>query len=145
MKRVEEAVKTFQQGFTCAQAVLSAFGLDYGLSRNLALKIGTPFGAGFARRGDTCGAVTGAMMVIGLEYGRTRIEDEEAKLKTYKKTQEFLQRFEDRHGSIDCRDLLGYDVSKPEELAVVAKEGLCDELCPEFVRVAAEILKNIIE
>ena len=145
MERVQHAVARFEKGFNCAQAVLSSFSAPYGLERETALKLGSAFGAGLSRRGDTCGAVTGAMMVIGLEYGRTRAEDIQAREDTYAKTQEFFRQFETKCGSIVCRELLGYDVSKLEDLAHIRATGLSKELCPGFVRSASEILHQMLK
>jgi C_GCAxxG_C_C family probable redox protein len=79
MNKVERAVYCFNQGFSCSQAVLSTYGPKFELDPELALKVSGAFGAGMGRMGETCGAVTGAFMVIGLKYGKTRVEDEETK------------------------------------------------------------------
>ena len=79
MNRVERAVSSFKEGFRCSQALLSTYGVQFGLNREVALRISEAFGGGMGRMGETCGAVTGAFMVIGLRYGKTRIEDERAK------------------------------------------------------------------
>src|SRR4030042_5517377 len=114
MSRAQEAVQSFKQGFSCSQAVLAALSEPLGLDRERALKISQGFGGGMARMGLTCGGVAGAMLAIGLKYGRTRPEDEEAKEKTYSLVHEFLRRFQDRHGSIVCRELIGVDLSSPQ-------------------------------
>jgi C_GCAxxG_C_C family probable redox protein len=94
--------------------------------------------------GATCGAVTGALMVIGLKYGKTKAEDECARDKTYELVREFVNRFQSRHGSIICKELLGYDLSNPQEGEAVKEKGLFDTLCPQFVRDATEILEEIL-
>jgi C_GCAxxG_C_C family probable redox protein len=94
--------------------------------------------------GATCGAVTGALMVIGLKYGKTKAEDEGARNKTYELVGEFVARFKDRHGSIVCRELLGCDLSNPEGLKIASEKGLFDTLCPQFVQDATEILEEIL-
>ena len=73
-----------------------------------------PFGGGIGHMGETCGAVTGVIMVIGLKYGKTRAEDEQIEEKAYSLIQEFVEKFNSRNGSIICRELLGYDISTPE-------------------------------
>ena len=75
MTRADEAVALFQQGFSCSQAVLGVFAEDFGLDRDLALRISQGFGAGIAYTDDICGAVSGAIMVIGLRYGRIKADD----------------------------------------------------------------------
>jgi len=69
MSRVEEAVSCFADGFSCSQSIVSTYGTEFGVDREKALKISTGFGGGMGRLGGTCGAVTGAIMVIGLKYG----------------------------------------------------------------------------
>lgn len=144
MSRVQDAVGIFKQGFSCSQAVLTAFSESLGLDKQKALKISQPFGGGMASLGKTCGAVTGAMLAIGLKYGRTRPEDDEAKQKTYLLVRELLRRFEDRHGSIVCRDLIGVDLSSPDGHKLGAERGVFENLCPGFVADAAQILEEIL-
>jgi C_GCAxxG_C_C family probable redox protein len=124
--------------------VLSSFGEELGLDRERALRVAGAFGGGIARMGETCGAVTGALMVIGLKYGKTKAKDEGARDKTYELVGEFVARFKDRHGSIVCKELLGCDLSNPEGLKIASEKGLFDTLCPQFVRDATEILEEIL-
>jgi len=76
MDEVEHAVSCFKDGFSCSQAVLSAYGEQFGMNREMALKVSGAFGGGMGHLGETCGAVTGAFMLVGLKYGKTRVEDE---------------------------------------------------------------------
>ncbi|UCE42308.1 MAG: C_GCAxxG_C_C family protein [Candidatus Aminicenantes bacterium] len=143
-ERIQTAVERFKQGFSCSQAVLSAFSDAFGLDMNLALKISQPFGGGIAHRGEICGAVSGALMVIGLKLGRTQAEDTPARERTYESVVHFIREFENLHGSIICKDLLGYDLGSEEEYKKVEKEGLFETLCPKFVQNAADILTDMI-
>jgi C_GCAxxG_C_C family probable redox protein len=97
-----------------------------------------------ARMGEQCGAVTGAFMVIGLKYGKTKAKDDGARDKTYGLAREFVARFQSRHGSIICKELLGYDLSNPKEGETAKEKGLFVTLCPHFIRTAAEILEEIL-
>ena len=124
--------------------MLSSFGEELGLERELALRVAGAFGGGMARMGETCGAVTGALMAIGLKYGMTQVKDEAAREKTYKLAQEFMTRFKARHNSLVCRELLGYDLSSPEESKAAHDKGLFSTLCPQFVRDAVEIVEQIL-
>ena len=142
--RTDSAVATFTAGFSCSQAVFSAFAEDLGLDRDTVLKISTAFGGGIAGMGLTCGAVTGALMAIGARYGRIDPADEAAKQKTYDLAREFARRFTGMHGSIACRDLLGYDISAPEGKQQAEAEGLFKTRCPRLVADAVEILDGII-
>lgn len=143
---VEQANASFARGlgFSCSQAVFSAFAPQLGLDRDLALKIGSAFGGGIARRGETCGAVTGALMVIGLKYGRTSVEDEQAKEQTYALAQRFVETFTRRNGSIVCQELLGCDISIPEQRELAREREIFSTLCPKLVRDAAEITAHIL-
>jgi len=145
MSKVEVAVACFEEGFSCSQAVCSAYAPQLGLERETALKVSGAFGAGMGRMGETCGAVTGAFMVIGLKHGKTRAEDDEAKERAYRLVQEFVDQFKARHGSIVCRELLGCDLSLPEQRALAQEQKLTATLCPRFVHDAAEIVEQILD
>ncbi len=137
------AVTLFEQGFTCSQAVLAAFAGRHGLDRDAALRVACAYGAGVARTGSTCGAVSGALMAIGLAHGRSRADDEAAREKTYELTRAFLERFRREHGTDRCRDLLGVDIGTPKGREAAAKEGLFRTRCPVFVRSAARIVSSL--
>lgn len=144
MHTVENAVSCFKEGFSCSQAVLSAFAQQFGLDRETALKVAGAFGGGMGRMGETCGAVTGAFMVIGLKYGKTRAEDEQTKEKAYSLVKEFVEKFKSRNGSIVCRELLGCDLSTPEGARIAKEKNLTATVCPKFVQDAAEIIEQIL-
>lgn len=144
MNRSKEAVRIFEEGFSCSQAVVAALGEPLGLERETALKISQAFGGGMARMGLTCGAVAGALMVIGLKYGRTRPEDDEAKEKTYRLVLEFHRRFQDLHGSTVCRELIGVDLGDPKGHKQAEERGVFTSLCPKFVADAVSILEKIL-
>jgi C_GCAxxG_C_C family probable redox protein len=97
-----------------------------------------------ARRGETCGAVTGAMMVIGLKHGKTKPDNDEARERTYELVAEFMSRFKSRNGTILCRELLGHDMSTPEGIEEIRKKNLVVTLCPKFVQGAAEIVEEML-
>ena len=144
MNRLDDALSYFKDGFSCSQAVLAAFSESFGLDRETALRVAQAFGGGMARMADTCGAVTGAFMVIGLKYGRINVEDESAKEMTYEKVQKFVKQFKAIHGSLLCRELLGYNINDPEQLERVEKEQLFEARCPDFVQDAVRILERIL-
>ena len=136
------ALTRFSQGFSCSQSVFSAFAAEFGIAEDLALKIASPFGGGVARQGEVCGAVTGALMVIALKHGTITPEKKE---EIYKISQEFIHRFEEKHGSIVCRKLVGYDISISEEFQKAREEKVFEKNCPGLVKDAAEIVKLLIE
>jgi C_GCAxxG_C_C family probable redox protein len=142
--KIDQAVACFGNGFSCSQAVFSTYAEELGLDKETALKISGAFGGGMAGMADTCGAVTGAFMAIGLKYGKTKLDDEEAKKKTYSLVAEFVERFKARHSSIVCRELLGCDISTPEGKRTFEDNKLKDAKCRKFVQDAAEILEEIL-
>jgi len=144
MSKVEQAVECFHEGFSCSQAIASIYGLEYGMDRETLLKISSGFGAGMARLAESCGACTGAFMVLGLKYGRTRAEDNAAKEKTYALVQEFVKRFKSRRGSLLCRELLGADMSTAQGLKTALEKNLPHTVCPKLIRDAAEILEELL-
>jgi C_GCAxxG_C_C family probable redox protein len=137
-------VKLFKEGLSCSQAILSVYGADRGVSGELLAKLGTGFAGGMARMGLACGAFTGGVMALGLAYGQAAADDGEAKEKTFAFVQEFAERFRERHGALDCRGLLGYDLSTPEGRAAAKASGRVDTFCPTLVRSAAEILEELL-
>jgi len=144
MSRVELAVSCFKEGYICSQALLSTYGAQLGLDPEIALKVADGFGGEMARMGETCGAVTGAFMVIGLRHGRTIVEDAQSHEKTYSLVNEFVRRFQSRNESIMCRELLGCDISTPEKLNNAREKQLFTTICPKYVRDAAEIIEQIL-
>ena len=144
MNRAEEAKKQFEKGFLCAPAVLSIYSENLGLEKALALKIACGFGAGIGRMGRTCGAVTGAVMVIGLKYGQVNLADEESREKTYKQVKEFIDRFTAIHGSIECRELIDYDLSNSSKLKLARESEVFQNKCPSFVYDSARILEDVL-
>jgi len=144
MTSAQRAVRSFESGFSCSQAVFAAFSETLGLEQTKALKIAQPFGGGIAGMGSTCGAVSGALLVIGLKHGRFRPEDLAAKEKTYGLVREFIKRFQERHGSTICRELIGVDLGTPEGHEEARRRGVFSERCPLFISQAAEILEAIL-
>ncbi len=142
MTRADDAVALFNQGFNCTQAVLSVFAESFGLDRDTARRIAQGFGAGVSRTDDMCGAVSGAVMVLGLRYGGARAEDTEAKEKTYAMVADFVHRFKRLHGSIDCTDLVGYNLSDPRQHAEAKK--VVPIRCPIFVSDAVTLLESVM-
>ncbi len=143
--KVNKAETCFNKGFNCCQAVLSTYAVDLGMDEEKALKIASGFGAGIAYLGDICGAVTGAFMVLGLKYGRSKVDDEKAKEKTYKLIHEFIKEFKAKNGSIKCNDLLGVDVGTKEGLKKASDEGKFSTVCPALVRDSASITQRLLK
>lgn len=145
MNRVDRAVSIFKEGFLCSQAILSVYGDGLGLDRETALKLAAGFGGGMGRTGQTCGAVTGALMVIGLAVGHVTPEDKDGKARTYRAVEDFMRAFEARHDSVNCTELLGCDLGDPEGYRKAKKSGLFFTVCPKFVESAARILERVLD
>jgi len=144
MSRIEEALSSFKEDFNCAQSIFSTYAPHYGLDRDKALKISTGFGGGMARCGKTCGAVTGAFMVIGLKNGMGISKDIEAKEKTYQIILEFSNKFQENNGSLICKELLGCDLNTPEGKDYFNQNELFEKKCLHCVKNAAEILEEML-
>ena len=142
--KADEAVRCFAETFNCAQAVAHAYGPDLGLDPECALRVASAFGGGIALTGTTCGAVTGALMIIGLAYGKTKAEDTQASEETYRIAATFVERFKERNFTILCRELVGCDAGTPEGKRFMKEHNLRDRLCSRFVRDAAEILEDLL-
>ncbi|MDX1798976.1 MAG: C-GCAxxG-C-C family protein, partial [Candidatus Lokiarchaeia archaeon] len=134
----------FRDDFNCAQSVLSTFSSQLGLSLDTALKLASGFGGGMGRLGNTCGAVTGAFMVIGLKYGMGINRNIEAKEKTYQLIREFSEKFQEIHGSLICKQLLGCDLNTPDGKDYFNQNNLFEKKCLQYVKNAVEILEEII-
>jgi C_GCAxxG_C_C family probable redox protein len=144
MTKSEDAVASFKSGFTCSSAVFSAFSDKMGLDSEAAKKIACGFGAGISKTGNICGAVSGAIMVIGLKYGKAKQGDDAATEKTRALVREFIQEFTEHHGSVNCSELLGYNLSNPDEYEKARENKLFVTKCPELVGDATAILENIL-
>ena len=138
MTHKEKAVQYYQDGYLCSQSVLAAYAEEYGLTEELALKLGTCLGAGM-RKGEVCGACTGALMVLGLMH-----DDPKNRKTAYENTKQFLNDFRDVNGSYLCNDLLGCDIRTPEGVQYARDHHLFTEFCPKMVASAVEILEKIM-
>ncbi len=141
---VDEAVALFEEGFSCSQAILTAWAEQFNLDRSLGIKLSGGFGGGFGLMGGLCGSLTGAAMVLGLKFGSDKALDKASKYRLYEKVRLLGEEFKTRAGSMYCRDLLGFDLSSPQG-QIAAKQPGAFSNCSEFVRIAAEITREILE
>ena len=141
--RVNEALECFDKSkkFLCSQAILSTYCGDFGLDRKSALQLACGLGAGMGRLGHTCGAVSGAYLVIGLKHGKYLPEDNESKEKTFALVQEFEKRFLERNQTTVCREILGVDLIHGDKQTITER---VETLCPKMVQDAAEILEDML-
>ena len=139
----EIAVEYFKQDYNCAQSVLLTMQEYYGFRQNTLIpKIATAFGGGIGRRGSLCGALTGAIMAIGLKHGTNKTVLKE-KEKAYEIALKFYDRFVEECGSPFCRELIGYDLTDPKDLEKMRKSSVREQQCCNFVKSAVEILIDL--
>lgn len=143
MTHSEKANKYFCEKFHCSQAVLAAFADDLGITEEQALKLGACFGSGM-RKGEVCGACTGALMVLGLKYGQCKKDDIESRVRTNNVTDEFLDEFKNINGSYICNELLNCDISTEKGIETALKNNLFTEFCPKMVESAVIITEQIL-
>ena len=143
MDRIQKAKQLFNSNFNCSQAILAAFTDDTALDPSMALKVASGFGGGIGCTGGTCGALTGAVMVLGLHCGTADASDTTAKYDVYRKVHRLTEEYKLRTGSTICRDLMGFDMATPEGQKMAKMPGAFDR-CDNFVRIAAEIVDEML-
>ncbi len=144
MDHKEKARVLIQQQYHCAQALFGAFADDMEMDLKTALKISTCFGGGM-RQGGTCGCITAAMMVLGMMLGTYDSQDKEKEVYGIRKTEEYIRRFSERmDGKIDCRDILGKDLTKMDDLVEIHSMNLIQQICPGVLDTAIELLEDIL-
>lgn len=141
MDKVQASLDYFAQGYSCSQSIVMSYGPAWGIAPDVAVKVASAFGGGIARRAETCGAVSGALMVLGMTLAP---DTEDRKEKVYALGQAFMHRFQERQGFIKCKDLLGCDISTPEGKDEASQRNLTDSICPKLVQQAAEILEEML-
>lgn len=139
--RADSILECFGEGFNCSQAILSAYGPELGLDRDTALRVSGAFGGGMGKTGNICGAVTGAIMVIGLKCASIDARDKKARKQTNDLAREFLSAFEARNGTIICRELLGCDINSPD---AKKQKRRIKKACRGFVRYGVELVDQIL-
>jgi C_GCAxxG_C_C family probable redox protein len=139
----DKALARFREGYNCAQSAFSAFAEELGLPLDVALRLAAPFGGGIGRQGEVCGAASGALMALGLQYGGA-VPDKALKEQTYAVAAEFLRRFEAQVGSICCRDLIQADLTAPAGMTSARERKVFTTLCPAFVAAAVEIAGELL-
>lgn len=142
MVKTSKAESYFLEGYACSQSVLMAYAEEEGLDMETAKKISSTFGGGMGRLRKTCGALTGAFMVLGLKYGNTEPKDMKNKLTTYDMVRELHNKFMSKHGTSDCKELL---IKYADAKSVEAREHhkiICNSLVKDATNMLEEILKG---
>lgn len=145
MNKSEIAAGFMKSGYNCAQAIIKAYAGDVGLKDvEAAVKMASVLGGGIGRNGHICGAVSGAVLIIGMKFGITDPSNVQAKELPYNKANELLERFRAENKTILCKELLSVDMRNPEELKKARAAGIFQQKCPLFVTAAGRILEDII-
>jgi C_GCAxxG_C_C family probable redox protein len=140
MKKSQVAIENFKS-LNCAQSVLLTYAQEVNLEEKKAMAIAIGFGSGMTM-GETCGAVTGAYMVLGLKIRTEGKTYQDIKTESKANIGRFNELFMAKHGSLQCKKLLGIDLSTPEGMQQAREEGLFDTVCATLVGSAAEILQE---
>ncbi|MBQ0029276.1 MAG: C_GCAxxG_C_C family protein [Bacteroidales bacterium] len=146
--RIQQSVELFMQGYGCSQSVVAAFADLYGVDDQTAKRMAAGFGGGVGRMRMMCGAVSGLVMLAGLDCGQTEGSDKEGKAACYKVVQDLLATFKERNGSVICAELLGMngckvvtDTNIPDERnAEYYKKRPCAKKVESAARIFAEYL-----
>lgn len=139
MKKSEIAKEKFNC-YNCCQSVLIPFSEEFGLSEKTSLKLASGFGGGMGR-GETCGAITGAYMVLGLKNDSS-LSLPEVKANMKATVKKFNAKFIEKHGSLLCKDLIGYNLSIPEEAEKASNAKVFDIICPHLVSYSVELIET---
>jgi C_GCAxxG_C_C family probable redox protein len=140
MSERNQQIKEVFGSFNCSQTVLKIFAPEIGIDDKTALRIASGFGAGMVC-GETCGAVTGAYMVIGMKHGHDT-PDPDAKARTKSLIRKFNDEFKAEHQTLKCRELIGFDLSDPEHAAAANQAGVFESHCVRFIKTACKILDS---
>ncbi len=142
MTHEEKALSYFQDRFHCSQSVLAAYAEEIGFTEQQALKIAYCLNSGM-RKGEVCGACTGALLVLGMKYGQWQKEDAVSRTQANQKTVEFLEKFKLNNGSYICNELLGCDISTTEGVKYAMEHNCFADICPKMVASAVKILEDM--
>ena len=146
MNTEEKARKLFRDGYNCAQAAFCVFADELGIDFETALKLSSSFGGGMGRLREVCGAVSAMFMIAGLKFGYTSNNDDVEKEKHYALIQLLAQKFEEKYGTIICRELLGldlkHDIPKPSKRD---EKYYAERPCETIIVSAVQIINNYLQ
>jgi C_GCAxxG_C_C family probable redox protein len=140
---VEEIKYKFMHGIDCSQVVAAAYSKALDMDEQELLRMTSAFGGGMLK-GETCGAVIAAFILLGLKYGHDHEDDAEGKTELYKKMAQFRMEFQKKYDSEMCTGLLGYNLSDPDEAEKHQEENLLLTRCPVIVKDTIDILEGLL-
>lgn len=140
----KKAVHSFKSGLNCAQSVLTAYSDDLNFDNNFALSVSSGFGGGMGKLQETCGAVTGSFMVLGIYTFNKYTDKKVGKAKADTMIQTFRDRFRSVHGHTDCKSLLNCDLKTEEGLQFATSNNLFEKICEKCVSDSITIVDELI-
>lgn len=144
MNKEQQAKEFFEQGYNCCQAVFAPFAMQNGMDKEISLKVSSGFAAGLCYQGETCGAVIGAQMALGLHNGYVMPDDDENRANTKNSIAEFRKSFEQKHSTTICKELLGNSPATVDGMKYLRENGIFKEKCPHFVKDAVKMVQDLV-
>jgi len=145
IEKISEEIATnlFMRGIDCSQIVMGYAADKAGIGSDEALRVSAAFGGGMWG-GRTCGCVAGALMALGLKYGYSEPDSTEQKNVLLAKKMEFEEKFAKENGSVVCKEILGYDLSKPEDMKEIMEKNLLFTICPKVVCSTCRLVDELL-
>jgi C_GCAxxG_C_C family probable redox protein len=134
-----------EKGFLCSESVLLAISKSLSISSELIPKIATGFGAGIGRHGEVCGALAGGVMALGLKFGRSTLEPSKPDRRPHWFAQELANQFQVHFGNIRCRDLLGLDLSRPEDVQKYTEKQVWNTRCRSIILDTCSLVHEFLQ
>ena len=143
MNHAQKARDLFLCGCSCSQAVFAAFADDFGMDQDTALKLASSFGGGMGGMRETCGAVSGMLMVAGLKWGYSEVGNLDIKTAHYARVRKLIDSFKAEHTTIVCRELLAHLGELKKDPSARTAEYYKVRPCVLFVETAARLLDEM--
>jgi C_GCAxxG_C_C family probable redox protein len=143
--KIDKAIESFRSGLNCSQSVVNAYAEEMNVDNEFALSVSCGFGGGMGRLQETCGAVTGAFMVLGLYNCKKFNDNKERKERTYAMVQRFSNKFKSFHGVMDCKALMNCDLNTEEGRRYVAENNIHEKVCEKCISHAIGIIEEMIK
>lgn len=134
------------EGLNCSQAILTAFGEPLGMDPDTAKMLGRPWGGGMGHLAETCGYLTGAVLVLALAYDQK--DENRSRQEVFEAVRQLFERFSQKRGTTRCKELLGADLSTEEGFKKIKEGRLVNRICHGengVGRDVAEILSELVE
>lgn len=140
----EKAIGAFKSGLNCSQAVLTAYSEEMSFDNKLALSVACGFGGGMGRLQETCGAVTGSYMVLGVYNCKKFTDNKDRKEETYLMIQKFSEKFRQLNGTTECRSLIKCDLKTEEGQRYARENNLFETVCEKCISDSVGIINQLI-